>query len=62
MAEVYFIAHALGYHKDFNIEKYFTKISKISYKFSMTDKKNVRNYHKSWKYIHNLKIYKPHNL
>ena len=47
MVEVYFTAHALGYHKDFNIEKYFTKISKISYKFYMTDKKNLRNYHKS---------------
>ena len=35
MAEVYFIAHALDYHKDFNIEKYFKNSSKISQMFQV---------------------------
>ena len=48
--EVNFIAHALGYHKDFNIEKYFTNSSKISQRFQ-----TFQMILKDLKYFKNLK-------
>ena len=59
IAEVYFIAHALDCHKDFNIEQYFTNSSKISQMFQVSHNfSNISNNFKRFKTFQKSQSYK----